>query len=252
MHLSAWGSMLPNFGWLTLEPGIGRIRASKFITGDSFLLWPFPCAWMSLGPPASDHARIAGPARGPTRKNACTIGATGPANPPTRVPSLSLVRRPGEAGQDVAAGISSGGARRRKRPEGTNRGGGPVFTTDGGRALAWEGTAGAQAARGLHPDEPQRRADFPAAGPERGGDVAGPREAQQTDGEIAQDRQALRGVARADLRAIIVEGAIADVMQAILDGPVAAHQSQQPGRRCRGEGETGDPRSSPRCAEACP
>ena len=102
------------------------------------------------------------------------------------------------------------------------------------------GEPGATGARGLHAEEAERGADAATAGAQRGGDVGGPGQAQETHGQVPQRGHDLGRVARADLGAIFVEDAIAHVMHPVLDRPVAADEGEQPRGRRRGGGEAGD------------
>ena len=58
-----------------------------------------------------------------------------------------------------------------------------------------------------------------------------PGQPQQADGQVAQAGHHLRAVAGADLTAILVEDDVADPVQAVLDLPLAADQTTQPGAR---------------------
>ena len=71
-----------------------------------------------------------------------------------------------------------------------------------------------------------------------GGDVIRPGTGNEGNGQIAQGGEHVGSGAGAERRAIFAKGDIADVMQAVLDVPVAPHQGQQALRAglCRREG----------------
>src|SRR5215210_8475718 len=64
-------------------------------------------------------------------------------------------------------------------------------------------------------------------GAECSGDVGGTGGAQQADGEVAASGEGVSDGTSAHLGAILVEGDIADVMEAVLDAPVTAGQRQE-------------------------
>ncbi len=57
-----------------------------------------------------------------------------------------------------------------------------------------------------------------------GGDLRRAEAADHPDGGVAEGGHRLRGVAGAHGGAVLVEGHVADVVQLVLDGPVAAPQ----------------------------
>ena len=134
---------------------------------------------------------------------------------------------------------------RRTGRGGARRASGTINACEGNRA--WGGAEGRRlgqrrsAARGLQADEPQRGPDVAAAMAQRRGDVADLGEAQQADRQIAQRGHELRRGALADLGAVLVEGPVADIMQAVFDRPVAADQLEQTFRRGLSRREAGDP-----------
>jgi len=77
-------------------------------------------------------------------------------------------------------------------------------------------------------DEAQGPSDLPSTPTQPGGDVGAPGETQQRDGEVAEGGHDVRPRAGAHLRAIFVEGHVADPVEAIFDPPVATVERQQP------------------------
>ena len=64
---------------------------------------------------------------------------------------------------------------------------------------------------------------------EGGGKVDRPAAAQRADGKVAQAGHDMRAGAAADLGAVLGEGGVADVVQAVLDRPVATQQVGEAG-----------------------
>ena len=77
----------------------------------------------------------------------------------------------------------------------------------------------------IDPSEDGRRSGGVAS--ESGGDVGGPESVEKSDGEVAAGRHDLRRVSRAHLRGVFGEGDIANVMEFVLDPPVAADEFQE-------------------------
>lgn len=77
----------------------------------------------------------------------------------------------------------------------------------------------------IDPSENGRRSGGVAS--ESGGDVGGPESVEKSDGEVAAGRHDLRRVSRAHLRGVFGEGNIANVMEFVLDPPVAADEFQE-------------------------
>ncbi len=77
---------------------------------------------------------------------------------------------------------------------------------------------------GLEAEQSEGQADLTRAGAECCSNVAGPRQAQEADREIAYARHDLRGAVLAHLGAVFVIGAVADVVELVLDRPVTAVQ----------------------------
>jgi len=89
-------------------------------------------------------------------------------------------------------------------------------------------------------DQAQRIREMPRTLAQRGGNVGGPGQAQQRNGQIAQRRHGVGGGAGTDLRAVLIERHIAHPMQLVLDGPVAAVEFEEPCGRGLLRGQTGD------------
>lgn len=77
-------------------------------------------------------------------------------------------------------------------------------------------------------------------GAQRLGDETEAEEPREGDGDVAEDRHHAGTVFRADLGSIFVEGDIADMVQAIFDGPVTAIKGEQALWRRLGFSETGN------------
>src|SRR5438445_3546138 len=84
----------------------------------------------------------------------------------------------------------------------------------------WESGRGDVADGGMRPS---------GEGAEAGGDGGEAGAAEQGDGEVAAGREGLGSRPRADGGAILVEGDVADVVEAVLDLPVAALEAQEGG-----------------------
>jgi hypothetical protein len=78
-----------------------------------------------------------------------------------------------------------------------------------------------------HSDESKCKSVRARAAAECRGDVAGAGQTEQGDRQIAEGGHHLRACARADAGAIFIEGDVADPMQAILNRPLAATQTEQ-------------------------
>src|SRR5215212_6932468 len=65
------------------------------------------------------------------------------------------------------------------------------------------------------------------AGSESSSDVGGTGGAQQADGEVTAGGEGVGDGAGAHLGAILLEGDVADVVEAVLDAPVSSSQSQE-------------------------
>src|SRR3972149_3206198 len=91
-------------------------------------------------------------------------------------------------------------------------------------------------------EEPERAGPRVRAGAQPVRDIPTAGHAQQTDREVAETGHHVRAGGRAHLRAVFVEGDVADPVDAVLDTPMAAVEGEQPGgigarRRETGEAE---------------
>ncbi len=79
----------------------------------------------------------------------------------------------------------------------------------------------------LEAQTPEGQVRFCSHEPQGLCDVCGFKEAKQADDEVSQRGDELRGVLSSDLAAVLIEGDIADIVEAVFNSPVSAVQLKE-------------------------